>query len=87
MKNYEIGRLAEGVLRGAKIIIVFERERSVLKTVVVFEREQLYRPSGDPFWPFWQKASSELFGVLNRNKPNTEAKVLDFKSPAKGFGN
>ena len=59
MKNYEIGRLAEGVLRGAKIIIVFERERSVLKTVVVFEREQLYRPSGDPFWPLWQKASSE----------------------------
>ena len=51
MKNYEIGRLAEGVLRGAKMIIVFERERSVLKTVVVFEREQLYRPSGDLFWP------------------------------------
>ena len=58
MKNYEIGRLAEGVLRGAKMIIVFERERSVLKTVVVFEREQLYRPSGDPFWPFWQKDAS-----------------------------
>ena len=58
MKNYEIGRLAEGVLRGAKMIVVFERERSVLKTVVVFEREQLYRPSGDPIWPFWQKGSS-----------------------------
>ena len=58
MENYEIGRLAEGVLRGAKMIVVFERERSVLKTVVVFEREQLYRPSGDPFWPFGQEGSS-----------------------------
>ena len=58
MKNYEIGRLAEGVLRGAKMIIVFERERSVLDSALVFEREQLYRPSGDPFWPFWQGASS-----------------------------
>ena len=49
MKNYEIGRLAEGVLRGAKMIIVFERERSVLESVVVFERERLYRPSEDAF--------------------------------------
>ena len=40
------------------MLIVFERERSVLKSALVFEREQLYRPSGAPFWPFWQKASS-----------------------------
>ena len=43
---------------GPKWGVLFERERSILKTVVVFEREQLYRPSGDPFWPFWQKASA-----------------------------
>ena len=42
--------LAGGVLRGAKWWVVFERERSVLESALVFEREQLYRPIGDPFW-------------------------------------
>ena len=49
MKNYEIGRLAEGVLKGAKLRVIFERKRSLLEPPLVFEREQLYRPPGDPF--------------------------------------
>ena len=49
--------LAGGVLRGAKWWVVFERERSVLESALVFEREQLYRPIGDPFWLIDQNGS------------------------------
>ena len=39
-----------------------------MKTIVVFEREQLYRPSGDTFWPVWQNASPEGRQTPSRSK-------------------
>ena len=57
MKNYEIGRLAEGVLRGAKMVAVFERERSDLESALVFEREQLCCPSEEAFCQIDQNGS------------------------------
>ena len=63
-----LASLAECVLRGAKWVVVFEPEHSFLKTIVVFEREQLYRPSGDTFWPVWQNASPEGRQTPSRSK-------------------
>ena len=62
IKNYKIGQLAEGVLRGAKMVVVFERER-------------LYRPPGGSFWSIWLKAFSEEPQSCSRSKTSAESKT------------
>ena len=72
--------LADGVLRGAKLMVIFERNRSVLESALVFEREQLYRPTGDPFWSICQKASPEGPQSCSRSKTSAGSKTRRFRS-------
>ena len=59
MKNYEIGRLAEGLPRGAAEPLSFEDDSQFQIDAFSFEDDSPFRPSEDAFCQTGQNGSPE----------------------------